>query len=332
MRGVLHEEVQKKVVNPKDGHRFLGNRFRLQYRGTYGMLIIFVVICIVFGLAQPSFASWSNLQNVLLQIPPLVLLALGEAFPILTSGFDLSVGSIVSATSVVFAIVDLRAGLIPGILAGLLIGGLLGVINGLVVSRLRINPFVATLGMLSFASGLALYITGGLPIQNLPESFSYLGSGYLGQIPVAAVVALLVFLVVWFVLERTPWGRYTYAVGGNEEAARASGVPVKRYVTLAYGMSGLLAACAAILLSSRVTSGLPTIGSGMELNAIAAVVIGGVSLRGGVGRMPGVVLGAFMLTVIQNGLDLANISSFIQQMVTGAVIVAAVLFDRLQKR
>ncbi|MCL6592344.1 MAG: ABC transporter permease, partial [Alicyclobacillus sp.] len=301
-------------------------------RGGYGMLLIFIALCMVFGLIQPNFLSLDNVRNILLQAPPLLLLAFGETFPVLTGGFDLSVGSMVSAASVVTAMVDMQAGLGPGLLAGICTGAVMGLLNGLGVAVLRINPFVVTLGMLSFASGFALYITGGLPIQNLPNSFSYLGTGYVGTVPVAAVVAFIVFLLLWFVLEKTPWGRYTYAVGGNEEAARASGIAVRRYITVAYIMSGGLAACAGILLSSRVASGLPTLGVGMELDAIAAVVIGGVSLRGGVGRMPGVVLGALILTVIQNGLDLANISSFVQEMVTGVIIVAAVLFDRLQRR
>jgi ribose/xylose/arabinose/galactoside ABC-type transport system permease subunit len=301
-------------------------------QGSYGMLLIFIVISLVFGLIQPTFFSMSNIRNILIQAPPLMLLAFGGTFPMLTGGFDLSVGSIVSVVSVVTTIVDLQYGLELGIVAGITVGGILGLLNGMGISLLRINPFVVTLGMLSFASGLGLYITGGLPIQNLPESFSFLGAGYIGTIPVAAIVTLIVFLIIWFVLEKTPWGRYTYAIGGNEEASRSSGIPVRRYITIAYVMSGILAACASILLSSRVASGLPTIGMGMELSAIAAVVIGGVSLRGGIGRLPGVVLGALILTVIQNGLDLANISSFVQQMITGIIIVAAVLLDRLQKK
>lgn len=298
----------------------------------YGMALVLLALMAYFSVSQPRFATWSNVQNLLLQMPALATLAVGQAFPIISGGFDLSVGSLTSVVSVVTAMVTLKFGLPAGILAGISVGGILGFINGWVISRLRILPFVQTLGMLSFASGLALWLTGGLPIENMPPSFSAIGTGSLGPFPIAAIVSFGIFALGWFLLERTVFGRYIYAIGGNEEAARIAGVPTARYVALAYTVCGLMTGVAGILLSSRVSSGIPTLGAGMELQAIASVVIGGVSLKGGIGRLPGVLLGVVVLSVIRNGLNLTNVSSYVQLMVTGLITVLAVAFDQVRTR
>jgi ribose/xylose/arabinose/galactoside ABC-type transport system permease subunit len=218
--------------------------------------------------------------------------------------------------------------LFVGIGAGLALGALLGLLNGVIITRGRVQPFIATLAMLTMARGATLVYTDGRPITGLPDAFVWLGEGDLGWIPVPVVIMGVVFVVGHLILTQTVLGRYVYAIGGNEEAARLSGVNVAAYKTLVYGISGLLAAVSAIILTARLNSAQPTAGSGYELDAIAAVVLGGTTLAGGEGSVGGTLLGAFIIGVINNGLNLLNVSAFYQQVVKGAVILLAVLLDR----
>lgn len=297
-----------------------------------GLPFALVAIFILLGLLEPLFWSGSNIQNIFRQISTLAIVAFAEAFPILVGGFDISIGSLVAAISVVTALAVLEFGLVGGMLIGLLMGAVMGTINGLVVTKLRVQPFIATLGMYSAARGLALLITDGQPVINMPEGFNFLGQGFIGPVPTPFIVAVVVFLVCNMILTKTRFGRYVYAIGGNEEASRLSGINVKRFKVLAYTVCGLITAVAAIILSSRVNSGQPNLGTGLELDAVAAVVIGGVTIGGGRGNMWGVVLGVIMIGILRNGLNLLNVSSYIQMITIGVVIVLAVVFDQIKSR
>ncbi len=294
------------------------------------MPVMFAVLCLVFTIGEPRFATFDNFQNIILQAPSLAILAFGQAFAILTGGIDLSVGAATGLISVAAAYSALDLGGWVGLVVGIAAGAGLGLVNGVMIAYFRIPPFIQTLGMLSFAKGLALWWTGAVPVQDLPPSFEYIGTAFWGPIPVSAVVAFLAFLLGWFLLEQTRFGRHIYAIGGNVEAARASGIDVRRVQLLAYMTTGAFAGLSAVVLSARINTGVPTLGEGGELAAIAAAVIGGVSLRGGIGRLGGVVLGALFLTVIGNGLNLANVSTYIQMMLTGCVIVLAVYSDLIR--
>lgn len=291
---------------------------------------VIVLMVVITSVIQPRFATFSNLQNVSRQASFLAILAVAEMIPILTAGFDLSQGGIIGATSVVTAILTLDLGVLPGMIGGVIFGGLLGSVNGFAIAWFRISPFVVTLGMMSVARGMALIITNGQSIYGLPPSFKYIGTGYVGPVPIPVIVAALVFFFAHILLSKTRFGRYIYAIGGNEEAARLSGINVFKYKLLAYSFCGLLTGLAAVVFSSRVNSGEPNLGLGAALESIAAVVIGGVSLFGGEGRLLGVFFGVVVLSLLSNSLNLLNVSSYLQLMAIGAVIIVAVIIDQLR--
>lgn len=296
----------------------------------YGMLAAFLLICLVLSLATPGFFSLQNITIILRQVSINGILAIGVTFVIISGGIDLSLGSVVAFTGVMAALFaqpgeyPLVAALAVAILAGLGIGGL----NGLAVTRGRVAPFIVTLGMMTIARGLALVASGGRPVTNLSDGFNYIGGGSLLGVPVPVLIFGLIILLSAFVLNKTRLGRYMYAVGGNEKAAYAAGVRVNTVKVLSYMICSGLAAVAGIVLASRITTGQPNAGVAYELDAIAAVVIGGTSLSGGTGSIGGTVLGVLLIGVINNGLDLLNISSYYQQIIKGAIIVAAALIDR----
>lgn len=295
----------------------------------FGIVLAFVLLMAVLSLLSPSFLTVSNILNIARQVSINAILAAGMTFVILTAGIDLSVGSVLAYAGAVMA--GLLAGgkaLVVGIGAGLALGALLGLVNGAVVTKGRVQPFIATLAMLTIARGATLVYTDGRPITGLPDAFVWLGAGDVGRVPVPVIVMALVFLAAHLILTRTVLGRYVYAIGGNEEAARLSGVNVIFYKTLVYAISGLLSAVSAVILTARLNSAQPTAGSGYELDAIAAVVLGGTTLAGGEGSIGGTLLGAFIIGVINNGLNLLNVNPFYQQVVKGAVILLAVLLDR----
>lgn len=295
----------------------------------FGIVIAFVVLMAVLSLLSPSFLTVSNVLNIARQVSINAILAAGMTFVILTAGIDLSVGSVLAFSGAILA--GLLASGKPfavSIGAGLALGALLGLLNGIVVTKGRVQPFIATLAMLTIARGATLVYTDGRPITGLPDAFVWLGAGDVGRIPVPVIIMGLVFLVAHLILTSTVLGRYVYAIGGNEEAARLSGVNVIAYKTLVYGISGFLSAVSAVILTARLNSAQPTAGSGYELDAIAAVVLGGTTLAGGEGSIGGTLLGAFIIGVINNGLNLLNVNPFYQQVVKGAVILLAVLLDR----
>jgi len=306
--------------------------FLIRYARQFGTLFGLVLLCIALWIATPYFLTSSNLLNIMEQSAINALIAVGMTFIIISGGIDLSVGSLVAFTGVVLAGFLHDGWPWPLAVACGLVAGLgCGIVNGLLVTLGRLPPFIATLGTMSVARGAALLYTDGRPSSGFDSGFRSLATGQVLHIPAPAVIMLVVYVLGHFVLTRTKFGRYTYAIGGNEEAALLSGVRVRLYKTLIYGAGGLLSALAAVLLTARLNSAQPIAGINYELDAIAATVIGGTSLLGGQGTMGGTLVGALIMGVLRNGLNLLGVSSFVQQVVIGAVIILAVLVDVLFK-
>ncbi|HEV2358316.1 MAG TPA: ABC transporter permease [bacterium] len=297
-----------------------------------GLPVVLLVLGAVFSLVNHNFLTVTNLSNVARQYSPLALISIGQTFVIINGGIDLSVGALMALISVCTALAMLAWGFLPGMLAGLALGTGVGTVNGMLVARTPIPPFIVTLGALSIARGSAFTISGGQPISGLPTPLLWLGSGTLGPVPVPAAVAIAAFLVAHIVFTETPFGFNTLAIGGNEEASRLSGVPVAWHKGMAYALSGFLAACAGLILTARTFSGQPTIGESQELYAIAAVVIGGTRLGGGEGSVVQTFLGVLIIAILGNGLNLLNVSSFIQMILIGLIIVLAVGTDFVRER
>ena len=296
-----------------------------------GPLIGLIVLFVVISALNSSFIDPSNLKNLLRQVSINALISFGMTFVILTGGIDLSVGSTLALSSAVMANF-IKGGMDPilGILVSALIGLILGTINGVVISYGRVAPFIATLATMTIFRGLTLVYTDGNPISSLTDDplFHMFGQGYFAGIPVPAVVMLLAFALCWFILNKTPLGRKTYAVGGNEKVSFIAGIKIERIKIFAYAITGLFCALAGSILTSRLNSAQPTAGTGYELDAIAAVVLGGTSLSGGKGRILGTLIGVLIIGTLNNGLNILNVSSFYQQVVKGIVILLAVLMDR----
>ncbi|WP_285490675.1 ABC transporter permease subunit [Staphylococcus haemolyticus] len=290
-----------------------------------------ILLIIVVSILNPSFLDLSNLLNLLRQISINGLIAFGMTFIILTGGIDLSVGSILALSSAFIALM-ITSGVDPiiALIIGVLIGFVLGAVNGLLVTKGNMAPFIATLATMTIFRGLTLVITDGNPITNLGDSylFQLFGKGYFIGIPAPAVTMIIVFVILLIILQKTTFGRHTYAIGGNEVAAKISGIKVNKIKILIYGISGLMSALAGGILTSRLNSAQPTAGTSYELDAIAAVVLGGTSLTGGKGRIVGTLIGVLIIGVLNNGLNLLGVSSFYQQVVKGVVILIAVLIDR----
>ncbi len=298
------------------------------YARQFGTLAGLVGLCLVLWILTPHFLTVSNLLNVAQQTSINAIIAVGLTFVIISGGIDLSVGSLVAFSGVVMASLLQRG--VPvtlAIAAGLATGLGWGLMNGLLITLGRLPPFIATLGMMSVARGGALLFTEGRPISGFAEGFRWLATGEVLFVPVPVVIMGVIYVIAHFVLRRTPFGRYVFAVGGNEETALLSGVQVRWHKTMVYGACGLLSALAAVVLTARLNSAQPIAGINYELDAIAATVIGGTSLLGGQGSVVGTLIGALIMGVLRNGLNLLSVSSFIQQIVIGAVIILAVLVD-----
>lgn len=292
-----------------------------------GLFLIMTIITIL----NPDFLSVSNLMNVLRQVSINALIAFGMTFVILTGGIDLSVGSTLALTGAVTAGL-MASGVDPifAMLLGLLLGVVLGAINGIIIAKGKVAPFIATLATMTIYRGLTLVYTDGRPISGLGDSltFQMLGKGYFLGVPIPVVTMIISFAILYFILKKTTFGRRVYAVGGNEEASILSGINADRIKIYVYSLLGLLAAVASLILTSRLNSAQPTAGEMFELDAIAAVVLGGTSLTGGRGWIVGTLIGALIIGVLNNGLNLIGVTSFFQQVVKGAVILLAVLLDR----
>jgi putative xylitol transport system permease protein len=302
----------------------------------YGIVVAFVVLCIALTFSNEYFLTWGNWTNVLRQTSINGILAIGMTYVILAGGIDLSVGSILALSGMVSASLVTGTGAhhpLVGIVAGVLTGTALGTVNGLLVSRLSVPPFVATLGMLSAARGMTFIYSDGMPIPNLSAGFRFIGQGDVLRIPMPIILLLGIFGAFYFILAYTTYGRYVYAVGGSEKSAKTSGISTRAVIFSVYCISGGLAGLAGQILAARTTSALPQAGISYELDAIAAVVIGGTSLSmGGVGSLVGTLFGALIIGVINNGLDLMGVSSYYQQVVKGVIIVAAVLLDAMTRK
>ena len=309
-----------------------------------GVLPFFLVATlIIFALVSAQFLSLQNLTNVARQSVYLVLVSLGQMLVLITGGFDLSVGTAIAVTSVVAAIamvalaaampdliwVAILLGAFAGFAAALLIGGL----NGIGVAQFGVSPFIMTLGLQSIGAGTALFLTGGVPVSGLPYEFSnFFGFGRVLGVPVPVLFAIVAIVAIWLIMNRTKFGAHVYAVGGNARAANLSGVNTKKVLLFAYVICALLASFAGILLTARVESGETNLGGTIALELIAACVIAGVSLRGGIGRVENVVLGAFFIVLLQNGMNIAQIGSYLQMVLLGSLLVLAVILDQVRYR
>jgi ribose transport system permease protein len=307
-------------------------------------LIALLLLCVVISVLSDKFLTTNNLWNVLRQISVNVCISMGMTLVVLMAGIDLSVGSVLAFSSAVCAglmhngiaipAFDLYIGftVLGGVLAAILVGLTLGLFNGWAITKFDLPPFVATLAMLTIARGATMLYTQGIPISNLGPSFEFIGSGWLLGIPVPVWISVLIVLSMVFITKKTVFGRYVYAIGGNEKASFLSGININRVKIAVYGIAGAMAGVAGILVTSRLNSAQPNAGASYELDAIAAVVIGGTSLSGGVGTVTGTVIGAVIIGVLNNGLVLLNVSPFWQQVVKGLVILLAVIIDKRSKK
>lgn len=329
MESELQTQVQTAPAPPAPAAR--PSRNRVQALATqYGIVIAFFLLCVALTFLNKYFLTTSNIVNILQQTSINGILALGMTLVILTGGIDLSVGSVMAVSSIMaatFVTGDHPRSLWVVLPLGMCAGAFLGLLNGLVVAYLKVPSFVTTLGMLSVARGLTYAYTDGMPVPNLSENFLNLGEGAVLGVPLPIVVLVVLFGALWWLLTQTTYGRSIYAVGGNARSARTAGIRTKPVVASVYVFSGALAAVGGLVLAARTSAALPQAGVGYELDAIAAVVIGGTSLTGGVGSVAGTLLGALIIGTINNGLDILGVSSAYQQIVKGCIIVVAVLLD-----
>lgn len=295
------------------------------------LLIVLAALMIGMTLLSDRFLTTNNILNILTQISINGVLAAGMTFVIITSGIDLSVGSILAVSGIMLAKTS-HLGFFPSVMITLLIGAVIGVLNGLLISKFKIQPFIVTLSSMTILRGIAYIITEGSPISGLSDSIQFIGTGVIaGFLPVPVLILILVYILAYFILQKTKLGRYTYAIGDNEEATLNTGIKVDKYKIAIYAISGLLAALSAIILTARLNSAQANAGISYELDAVAAVAIGGTSLTGGTGGVGGTFIGVLILGIISNGLNLLNVSTFYQQVVKGLIILGAVLLDQKKK-
>lgn len=298
----------------------------------YKSLIGLIILCVVISIITPRFLTVTNVLNVFTQVSVNAIIAVGMCFVILTGGIDLSVGSTLAITGAVAAtLVKSNTNTFVTIIAVLIIGALIGLFNGILVSKGKIQAFIVTLATMTVFRGVTYVYTKGTPISGLSSDFTVIGNGKLAGIPLPVILILLVVLGAWYVLNQTRYGRYVYAVGGNEDSARLSGINTDKIKALVYVICGVTAALSGIVVTSRIGSASPNAGSGFELDAIAAVVLGGTSLSGGEGSVIGTIIGAMIIGVLNNGLNLMNVSPFYQLIVKGFVIILAVILDKKNK-
>lgn len=304
----------------------------LRWASRHALLLIFVVIVVALCIASPHFRTVPNLVNIVEQQSIIGVVACGMLLMILLGGFDLSVGAVGAATSVIAAAVMAATGIVPGVLAALALGALIGFGNGLLIAKVGINPFVATLGTQTLVTGLLYVATNATPVYGVPEQFTVFGLGRLGPVPVAALVYLVVAVATWALLRFTTFGHHVYAVGGSSEASRLAGIRVRRVTVAVYTLGALTAAVGGLILLGQTSIGQPSSAQGWPLAAIAAVAIAGVPLTGGSGGVGNVVVGTLLLGVVSNALNLFGVSPYWQPAFTGAVIIVAVGIDVVQRR
>lgn len=292
-----------------------------------------IAMVIFFSFGSEYFFTTNNLLTIGLQTSVIAIIALGQTFVLITTGIDLSIGSNMAIAGIVTSLALVSGVSIPiAVCAGLAVGAFSGLVNGLMIVLGDLPPFVVTLGSMSIVRGIALVITNGIPISGLPKAFRYIGNGKVAGIPFAIIVMLVLTLVFGFILSKTKLGTSIYACGSNLESARLSGINTKKTLITVYVFSGFLAACAGVILTSRIASGQPGAGMGYELYAVASAVIGGTSLAGGEGIISGTLIGALVIGVLRNGLNLMGVSAFVQEILIGVVIILAVFADRIKRR
>lgn len=306
----------------------------LYLKENMGILLGFILMCAFMSFQSPVFLTGSNISNVLRQITTNANLAFGMTFAIILCGIDLSVGSILAFSGTLCAglIANSNVPVAIAVLVGILAGTFLGFINGLIIAKTQMPPFIVTLAMMQIARGAAYVYTNGMPIRVMVPEYNNIGIGYLGAIPLPVIYTTLLFIFTTILLGKTRYGRYVYAVGGNEDAARFSGINIGKVKIIAHTLIGFLAAVSGIVICARMYSGQPTAGDGAEMDAIAAVVLGGTSFSGGIGKIGGTLIGVFIIGVLNNGLNLLNVNSFWQLIAKGLVILLAVYIDLLKKK
>lgn len=317
---ILSEEKIKKISI---------NEFLLKAKSLIGL----AGLIIVFSILSPRFLDYYNLTNVLRQTSLNAILAVGMTFVILTGGIDLSVGSVLAFSSAITAgMLKDGSSLILALLVGIAIGTALGLFNGFVALKWNIPPFIATFAMMTIARGFTLVYTNGQPITGLGSAFGYIGNGYVGPVPVPIIITVIIFIIGYYILKNNRLGRYVYATGGNIQAAKLAGINTNNIILFVYSLSGFLAAVSGLIITSRLNSAAPTAGQGAELDAIAAVVLGGTSLSGGEGSIIGTIIGAMIIGILNNGLNLLNVSPFYQLIAKGSVILLAIALDKKESR
>lgn len=327
-------EIEKPPARPASGWWFVLRQRLSDVISQAAALGALIVIFIVLSILSPHFLTYVNLSQVVVEAAVTAIIAVGMTLVIVTAGIDLSVGSIAALCGVLGAMLMVRAHL-PWQLAtvvAVLIGGGAGLLNGALVSWMKLAPFIATLGMMGVARGFTFVSTGAVAVYGLPKGFNVLGQGYAGPIPVPAICLVGVIVVFSIIFNRTKLGRYSYAIGSNAEASRLMGIPVSRYLVMVYVLQGVLAGFGGMIATSRVSSGQPNFGVGLELDAIAAAVIGGASLFGGQGTVSGAIIGSFLIQLIRNGSVLLNVNIYLQEVIIGIVVWIAVAWDYFRRR
>lgn len=315
----------------------VGNAVKIYFKENLGIIVAFLVLCVflsVFPKTSGSFFTRQNIFNVLRQISTNLFLACGMTMVIILGGIDLSVGSIIALSGCISAGCVARYNLpLPiALLMGLLVGLLVGMFNGAVISKTTIPAFIVTLATMNIAKGLAYVYTGGSPVRVVTKEWQFLGAGYVGIFPTPVVILVIVLIITAIIMNKTKMGRHMYAVEGNQQAAEFSGIKVEKVKFFVHAFSGLMAGLAGIVLASRMYSGQPTAGDGAEMDAIAAVVVGGTSMAGGSGKIGGTIIGGLIIGVLNNGLNLLNVNSFWQYVVKGVVILLAVFLDYFRNK
>lgn len=322
-------EVQLQKVK---GTQFSIKDFIKNNRSILGLFSALVILSIYFVIFAPNFATTTNIIDILRQMSMIAIISIGMTFIIITGEIDLSVGSLVAASSAIFGYLVIIMGL--NIWLAFPVTLIVGAISGFIVAFLRnkyaVPSFITTLGLLSIWRGVAYLLTDGSPLSPFPESFSFLGSGFIGPIPVSVFIMLVLFIVFYYVMRKTTFGRYVYATGSNLKAAQLSGIPVHKVKIAVFVITGLLTSFAGIILTSRLMSSTPTVANGWELDAIAAVIVGGTSLFGGRGSLLGTFLGALFIAVLSNGMVLLGVSPYLQLVIKGSIIVLAVFLTAIQ--
>lgn len=295
----------------------------------YKSLIGLFILCIAISILTPRFLSVSNITNVLTQVSVNAIISIGMTFVILTGGIDLSVGSTLAISGALAAsIINSNGNVFLAVIVAVVVGIVVGIINGMLISRGKIQAFIVTLASMTIFRGATYVFTNGNPISGLTGGFNSIGNAKVGVLPLPVIITVVIVAIAYYVLTQTRFGRYLYALGGNEDSARLSGINTDKIKTLVYVVSGIAAALSGVIITSRIGSASPNAGSGFELDAIAAVVIGGTSLAGGEGSVMGTIIGALIIGVLNNGLNLINVSPFYQLIIKGIVILVAVLLDK----